>query len=105
MANIKFPVIPLFFCHSRERGNPESRIKIPKVQIPHQVRNDKKGSVIPAHAQNPDIRIQSAIVRIPHRVRNDKRDEITSLLFSFVIPVKTQNPDFRFRVKHGMTVL
>jgi len=27
MADVKFPVIPLFSCHSRENGNLEFRIR------------------------------------------------------------------------------
>jgi len=41
-----FLLFPYFSCHSRERGNPDFKIQIPKVKIPHQVRNDSKNRML-----------------------------------------------------------
>ena len=94
IANVKsfgFPRGYFPLCHSRENGNPEY-----KLQIPHQVRNDNEGSVIhtfflviPPHLSFPrKLRIQT----LEYHSRN----------FSCHSRV-SGNPEFRFRVKHGMT--
>jgi len=79
MTDVKFPVIPLFSCHSRENGNPEPRMQNAILQIPHQV-------------MSPRAWHGGGMTRKGLSRRN-----------FYCHSRENGNPDFGFRIKCGMT--